>query len=84
MDSNSLDKYLALIPIPTLRLTLSSGDQVVIGDEDNPFIEGLTLVLGGRKDAGRFAGGPRLVSIPNIVFVEPVEVPPPRRRGRRK
>lgn len=84
MDEESFNKYLMLIPVPTLRLTLSSGDRIVVRDEDGPFTNGITLVLGGRKGAGRFAAGPRFVSIPNIVLVEPVEEPVPRRgRGRR-
>jgi hypothetical protein len=84
MDANSLDRYLALTPVPTLRLTLSSGDQVIIDDADDPFIEGITLILGGRPKPGRFATGPKMISVPNIVLVEPIEVPPPKGRGRKR
>jgi hypothetical protein len=84
MDANSLDRYLALIPVPTLRLTMSSGDQIVIDDADDPFVEGITLIVGGRAKASRFATGPRLISVPNIVLVEPIEVPPLRSRKRKR
>jgi hypothetical protein len=78
VSTSDLDDYLNRKPIPTLRLTLSSGDQLVIRDEDRPFTEGLVLILpGARPD------GPRLISVPNIVLVEPVSSAPPIGRRRR-
>ena len=75
MSPSDLEEYIQQTPLPTLRLTLSSGDQLIVSEEDTPILAGLTLVLRGRaaSASGRAAGQPRLVSMPNIVLVEPVE-----------
>ena len=84
MSPSELEEYINQDPMPTLRLTLASGDQLLIRHEDRSFISGLVLTIPGTM-RGRFAGGPRLVSIPNIVLVEPSpERPGTTRRRRRK
>jgi len=70
--------------MPTLRFTLASGDQILIRHEDRSYISGLVLTIPGTQCA-RFKGGPRLVSILNIVLVEPSpERPGATGRRRRK
>lgn len=71
MSPSDLEPYLRHRPIPTLRLTLSSGDQLIVRDEDEPFTLGLVLILRGTT-SGRMVNPPRTVSVPNIVLVEPV------------
>lgn len=80
MSPSDLEQYIVQKPVPTLRLTLSSGDQLVIGDEDKPILEGLVLVLRGRVVNERLVGPSRLVSVPNIVLVEPITRRPHVRR----
>jgi len=77
MSPSDLEQFIERTPVPTLRLTLSSGDQLIIGEDDRPFLEGLTLVLRGQSADDRTVGPSRLVSVPNIVLVEPM----PRRPG---
>ena len=71
MSPSDLEPYLRHRPIPPLRLTLSSGDQLIVRDEDEPFTLGLSLILRGTT-SGRMVNPPRTVSVPNIVLVEPV------------
>ena len=69
-------------PYP-VRLTLSSGDQIVVQPDDPRIVEGLTLVLPARPRNGRVTGEPRLVSLPNIALAEVVESRPGSSRRRR-
>jgi hypothetical protein len=82
MSPSDIEEYIELRPMPSLRLTLSSGDQIVITDEDDPKLLGLSLVL--RSRAGNRQLTPRLVSVPNIVLVEPVEYRRPGTARRRR
>ncbi len=84
MGPSEMEEYIEQRPMPPWRLTLASGDQIVIRDEDEPIVTGITLVLRGEpsKD-GRITSRPRFVSIPNIVLAEPLEYRPPPRRRRR-
>lgn len=82
MGPSELEEYLFEDPVPTLRLILASGDEVIVRNEDAPFISGLSLVLRGDPISERVTTGSRLVSIPNIVLLEPV--PPGRTTGRRR
>jgi len=67
----------------SLRLTLSSGDQLVI-HPDEPFVfHALTLVLPAKPRNGRVTGEPRLVSLPNVALAEVVEPRPGAGRRRR-
>jgi hypothetical protein len=81
MSPSELELYIQQDPAVPLRLTLSSGDQIVIRDEDRPIVEGLVLILCG-AETGRFAQRHRLVSVPNIALVEPA--PGNRPTGRRR
>jgi hypothetical protein len=84
MSPSEVDELLYAEPFQPLRVTLASGDQIVIRREHRAFTQGLCIVLAGDDSTGaRFAGGPRLVSIPNIVLVEPVGDRPEVRRRRR-
>ena len=70
MSPSELELYIQQDPNLPLRLTLSSGDQILMRPEDRPIVEGLVLILRG-VEAGRFAQRHRLVSVPNIALVEP-------------
>jgi hypothetical protein len=82
MSPDELDQYVSQEPMPTLRLTLNSGDQIVIRQQDRPIVSGLTLVLRG-LETDRHTLGHRLVSVPNIALVEPILDRPPAGRRRR-
>ena len=86
MSPGELEEYLELDPFRPLRLTLASGDQVVVRAEDEPFVSSLALILRGDRVGQRVVSGSRLVSIPNIVLIEPLTSRPPegRRRPRRR
>jgi hypothetical protein len=85
MSPDEIDQYLLQVPMPPLRLTLASGDQIVLRQEDYPFTSGLTLVIRGSPNGDRMVDHSRLVSIPNIVLVEPLgSLPPNPSRRRRK
>ena len=72
MDPASFDELFLKRPISPMILTLSSGDQITITQDDAPYIEGLSLVLRGRESP-RFHSGPRLISLPNIAMIQPVD-----------
>jgi hypothetical protein len=71
VSPSELEQLLFQDPMPPLRLTLASGDQIIVRQEDTPIVSDLALVLRGRG-RGRMVGPPRLVSIPNIVLAETV------------
>ena len=82
MSPSEVEEYILQDPMPTLRLTLASGDQLIIRDEDRAFVSGLALVIRGSNTGNRLVAQSRLVSIPNIVLVEPTTSPT--RTGRRR
>lgn len=82
MSPSEAEEYILSEPIRPVRLTLASGDQVIVREEDRPIVSGLALVLRG-SGAARVTGGPRLVSIPNIALLEPLPERPSN-RGRRR
>ena len=84
MSPSELEEYLLMDPVPTLRVTLASGDQIVVRNEDEPFVSGLALILHGDRIGARVTSGSRLVSIPNIVLVEPVNPSQPGKTRRRR
>ena len=84
MSPSEVEEYILQDPMPTLRLTLASGDQLIIRDEDRAFVSGLALVIRGSNTGNRMVAQSRLVSIPNIVLVEPTTAPPQTRGRRRK
>ena len=59
-------------PYP-VRLTLSSGDQIMVQPDEPLFFHTLALVLPARARNGRVTGDPRLISVPNVAMVEPIE-----------
>jgi hypothetical protein len=81
MGPEELDQYFRLVPMPDVRLTLSSGDVVIITDSDRPFIAALTLVLRGERD-GQVTRRSRLISLPNIAMAEVADAAPASRRRR--
>jgi hypothetical protein len=82
MSPSELEEYFLEEPVWPLRLTLASGDQIMVGPNDRPFVSGLTLVLTGSTKS-RLVPRHRLVSIPNIVLAEPLEARPGQGRRRR-
>jgi hypothetical protein len=83
MSPSELEEYLQREPLRSVRLTLSSGDQVVVNPGDEWLVTGLALVLRGEPETGRVTAGARLVSVPNVVLVEPLDSRPSH-GGRRK
>jgi hypothetical protein len=82
MSPSELEEYFGQEPVPPMRLTLSSGDQLVVSEEDRPIMHGFSLVLRGRM-MGRSEAGVRVISIPNIALLERLASRPPRHRARR-
>lgn len=83
MSPSELDEYLLQDPVPPFRLTLASGDQIVVRAEDSAFVSGLSLVLRGEPVTRTVTAESRLISIPNIVLLEPAGMKPPA-GGRRR
>jgi hypothetical protein len=83
MSPTDLDDILNEQPAVPLRLTLSSGDQVVIDNPTRTLIAGLSLFIGlAETPEARIGDRVRIVSIPNINLIERIEGP--RRNGRRR
>jgi hypothetical protein len=84
MSPSEIEEYIFREPDKGFRLTLASGDQLIIDNPNRALIAGLSLIcaLGGDPTARR---GDRLkiISIPNIVLIEPFD-PRDRRNGRRR
>jgi hypothetical protein len=69
-------------PNTPFRLTLSSGDVVDVDNPSRTIFQSLALYIGQSDDPeSRFAKRVRVVSVPNIALVEPMERRP---RGRRR
>ncbi len=84
MSPSDLEEHLFQEPFTPLRLTLSSGDQLIVDNNDRALISGLTLLYSLADDpTSRLGKKLRVVSIPNIVLVEPAERRH-RRNGRRR
>ena len=85
MTPSDVEQYLMMEPMPTLRLTLSSGDQIIVTSDDEPFVSHLSLILRGDRDNERVTVTSRLVSLPNIATLEPLTTRPGgSTRGRRR
>ena len=82
MSPSELDEYFITPPVRPVRLTLASGDQLLIRPEQRPFVSGLALIVGGSKEEEGRVFGSYLVSIPNIVLAEPID--DRKRTGRRR
>jgi hypothetical protein len=84
MSPSDLEETIYGEPFVPVRLTLASGDQVIIDNPRRAVISGLTLAYSLADDpASRIGKQLKLISIPNIVLVEPVN-PRHRRNGRRR
>ena len=68
-------------PYP-VRLTLSSGDQIVVQPDEPLLFHTLSLILPARRRNGSVTGEPRLISVPNVAMAEPIE--PRAGAGRRR
>jgi hypothetical protein len=83
MSASELEEYLFQEPFLPLRLTLASGDQLVINNSQRAVIAGLSLIYAMSDDPNaRIGKRVRIVSIPNIVLIEPADRRP--RGGRRR
>ena len=83
MSPSELAELFENHPDTPFRLTLSSGDTVVVDNPTRTIFQSLSLYIGQADDpASRFAKHVRVVSIPNIALVEPIERRP--RNGRRR
>jgi len=70
-------------PFVPLRLTLASGDQIILEDSRRVLIVGMSLYYASSYDtATRVGKHVKIISVPNIVLAEPVIGG--RRNGRRR
>ena len=83
MGPSDLEEYLMEEPFRPVRLVLASGDRLVIKHRSEALVTGMSLYLGKSTSEDRAPGYYRLVSIPNIVYVERAESLPPSGRRRR-
>jgi hypothetical protein len=83
MGPSEVEDLLSKEPFVPLRITVASGDQVVVDNPRRTLIDGLSLYYSMSDDpASRIGKGLKIISIPNIVLVEPINFGP-RRNGRR-
>jgi len=83
MSPSDLEEQIYQEPFVPLRLTLASGDQVVLDNPHRVLMTGLALhYLLSDDPSSRIGRQVKIISIPNIVLVEPV--PNGRRTGRRR
>jgi hypothetical protein len=84
MSPTDLGDLFARYPDKAIKLTLTSGDSVVLPSPGNVMIDGLTLSVYNVTDPARRMGkGWRVISIPNIALAEPHDGAPPVPRRRR-
>lgn len=76
-----IEDFLGLRPMPQPRLTLASGDQLIVTRDGEPFCFGLALILRGERERQRITSASRVISVPNIVLLEPLSPRMP--QGRR-
>ncbi len=72
MSPTELEPFLDMDPVPNLRLTLASGDQIIITAEDKPFVVGFALILKGDRQNKSVIMGSKVISVPNIVMAETI------------
>ena len=74
MTSDELDQIFQTYPESAFRLTLSSGDAVIVDNPRRTLIEQLALFIGVADDPeARVAQRIRVVSIPNIALLERID-----------
>jgi hypothetical protein len=85
MSPTDLEEKLYQDPFVPFRLTLASGDQVVIDNPRHVLISNLSLhYLLADEPTARVGKQVKIISIPNIVLVETIDPRRPRNgRGRR-
>jgi hypothetical protein len=73
MSSDELESYLRRHENERLRVVMSSGDEWVIEHPGRTIVDGLSLyVQMYEKVASRMSPRVRIVSIPNINYMEPI------------
>jgi len=84
MGPTDLEEILYREPFVPLRVTVASGDQVIVDNPHRAMISGFSLYYGiADNPESRIGNRVRIISIPNIVLIEPVPQGP-RRNGRRR
>ena len=85
MSPTDLEEHLFSDPFVPQRLTLASGDQVIVDNPQRALIAGPALYYGTSDDpAARVGKRVKVISIPNIVLIEPVDQRPGRNGRRRR
>lgn len=83
MSPTDLDDILHEPPLAPTRLTLSSGDQIVIDNPLRTLVAGLSLFIGVADDPqSRIGQRVKIVSILNINLIERID--PRSQQGRRR
>jgi len=84
MSPSEFEERLYEEPFTPLRVTLVSGDQVIVDNPRRAVIAGLSLVYAISDNAAARVGKRlKIMSIPNIVLLETIH-PGDRRNGRRR
>jgi len=84
MGPSDVEEALSEEPFIPLRITLASGDQIVVDNPRRAIIGGMSLHYAISDDpASRIGRRIKIISIPNIVMIEPI-TQGPRRNGRRR
>jgi hypothetical protein len=79
---SEFEELLDRVPFRPMVIVLASGDRVIIRNRDSASVEDLSVTI--RMGRGRISDGVRVVSIPNISFLEQHGIPlPPGGRRRR-
>jgi hypothetical protein len=82
MSPSEIYELFEVNPSTPFRLTLASGDTVVVDNPRHTLIEPLVLYVGQSEDArARVSTRVKMVSIPNITMIEKID--PRRPNGRR-
>ena len=84
MSPSDIDDIIVRNPSQPLRLTLASRDQVILPNPERAIVSGLAIAFmtGPVVTPGsRVTQHMRMISVSNIVMIEPVE---PGRNGRRR
>lgn len=85
MSPTNLLEVLEEHPNDRLRVVMASGDEIVIQNPMRTVVSGLALRIQLYDESNeRVKPEARLVSIPNITLVEPIQRPPEGRRPRRR
>ena len=73
MSPSELEEQIYQDPFIPLRLTLASGDQIIIEDSRRVLMVGLAIYYSITDDPeSRIGKRVKIISVPNIVLAEPV------------